>query len=78
MAMENVNPVNGNECDKPREHRHSHGGNWGGGVYGLGFIGAAIYFIQHAPNFGAGVLGVLKAIVWPVLLVYKFLENFKM
>jgi hypothetical protein len=44
-----------------------------GAVYGLGFIGAAVYFIQHATTFGAGFLGLLKAIVWPALLVYKFL-----
>jgi len=47
-------------------------------VYGLGFIGAAIYFIQHAPTFLLGVIGILKAIVWPAFLVYKFLEFFKM
>lgn len=46
-----------------------------GGVYGLGFIGAAIYFIGHAAGFWAGVLGLLKAIVWPVFLVYKLLEH---
>ena len=45
-----------------------------GAVYGLGFIGAAIYFIGHAATFWAGVLGFLKAIVWPVFLV---LEAFK-
>jgi hypothetical protein len=44
-----------------------------GAVYGLGLIGALIYFISHATGFWMGVLGVLKAIVWPVLLVYKFL-----
>jgi hypothetical protein len=44
-----------------------------GAVYGLGFIGALIYFIQHATTFGAGLLGLLKAIVWPAILVYKFL-----
>lgn len=43
----------------------------GGGIYGLAFIGAAIYFIQQAATFGEGALGVLKAIVWPALLVYK-------
>ena len=43
----------------------------GGAVYGLGFIGAAIYFISHATGFWVGVLGFLKAIVWPVFLVYK-------
>jgi len=40
-------------------------------VYGLGFIGATIYFIKVATTFWIGVLGVLKAIVWPVFLVYK-------
>lgn len=48
----------------------------GSAVYGLGFIGAAIYFITHAASFGAGVLGVVKAIFWPAYLVYKALEYF--
>ena len=39
-------------------------------VYGLGFIGAAVYFIAHATTFWIGVLGFLKAIVWPAFLVY--------
>lgn len=43
----------------------------GGGVYGLGFIGALVYFIQQSAGFWAGVLGVIKAIVWPAFLVYK-------
>jgi len=45
-----------------------------GAVYGLGLIGAAIYFISTATGFWMGVLGFLKAIVWPVFLV---LEAFK-
>lgn len=47
-------------------------------IYGLGFIGALIYFIQHATTFWIGVLGVLKAIVWPVFIVYKLLELLKL
>jgi hypothetical protein len=42
-----------------------------GAVYGLGLIGAAIYFISTAAGFWAGVLGFLKAIVWPVFMVYE-------
>lgn len=42
-----------------------------GAVYGLGLIGAAIYFISQATGFWIGVLGFLKALVWPVLLVYE-------
>jgi hypothetical protein len=42
-------------------------------VYGLGFIGAAIYFISQATGFWMGVLGFLKALVWPAFLVYEAL-----
>ena len=40
-------------------------------VYGLGFVGAAVYFISHATSFWIGVLGFLKAIVWPAFIVYE-------
>ncbi|MCK8520917.1 hypothetical protein M0D21_05035 [Aquimarina sp. D1M17] len=43
-------------------------------IYGLGFIGAAIYFIGTATSFWTGVLGFLKAIVWPAFLVYETLK----
>jgi hypothetical protein len=45
----------------------------GSGVYCLGLIGAAIYYLQHATGFWNGVLGILKAIVWPVFVVIKIL-----
>ncbi|MDD5067542.1 MAG: hypothetical protein PHF84_10910 [bacterium] len=47
-------------------------------VYGLSFIGAAVYFIQHSTTFWAGVLGVIKAAVWPAMLMYKVFELLKM
>jgi hypothetical protein len=47
----------------------------GGGLYFLGFIGAAIYYIQAADTFWGGVLGVLKALVWPAFLVYEALKH---
>ena len=43
-------------------------------VYGLGFIGAAIYYIGQATTFWWGVVGVLKALVWPAFLVYEVLR----
>lgn len=49
-----------------------HGG--GSAIYGVGVIGALIYFFQHASSFGAGVSGIVKAFFWPALLVYKALE----
>lgn len=42
-----------------------------GFIWILGVIGASVYYIQHADGFGAGVLGVLKALVWPAILVYR-------
>ena len=54
-----------------------HGGG-GGAVYGIGLIGAAVYFIQHAANFSDGVFGLLKAIVWPAFVIYKALGLLKM
>ncbi|HNW27982.1 MAG TPA: hypothetical protein PKN50_05875 [Spirochaetota bacterium] len=55
------------------------GGNASGGtVYGLGFIGAAVYFISNATGFWMGVLGFLKAIVWPAILVYEAFKHFYM
>lgn len=43
-------------------------------VYGLGFIGAAIYYISQATTFWMGVLGFFKAIVWPAFLVFELLK----
>ena len=45
-------------------------------VYGLGLIGALVYYIGHAATFWLGVLGSLKAILWPALLVYEALKYF--
>jgi len=49
-----------------------------GAVYGFGFIGAAIYFISHATSFWLGVLGFLKAIVWPAILAYEAFKHLAM
>ena len=47
------------------------GSGCGGCAYFLGFLGAAIYYISTASGFWMGVLGFLKAIVWPVFVVYS-------
>jgi hypothetical protein len=47
----------------------------GGAVYGLGLIGAAVYFISNANTFLVGVIGLLKAIVWPAFLIYYAFEK---
>lgn len=60
-----------------REHRYTKIIRQGGAseaVYGFGLIGAWIYFIGHATTFGMGVLGILKGIVWPAILVFELLK----
>ncbi len=61
----------GKDCCKGMHHHH-HGSNAGGGaVYGLGLIGALIYYLQPAVTFMDFVVGILKALVWPAFLIFK-------
>lgn len=46
----------------------------GGAVYGLGMIGAWVYFWQQADGFWAHLLALLEGLVWPAFLVYDVLE----
>ena len=52
-------------------------GGAGGAVYGLGLVGALVYYLQHAQTFTEGVIGFLKALVWPAFLIYRVLEFLK-
>ncbi len=55
------------------------GNNYNGSaVYGLGFIGAVVYYVSTATSFWMGALGVLKAMVWPAFLVYGLLKTLGM
>ena len=49
-----------------------------GCIYGMGFIGALVFFIKTAPTFWIGVLGFFKAIFWPAFVIYKVLERLYM
>jgi len=71
------------ETNMPPEGRKNKKGMCGGhgaasGLYGLGFVGALVYYIQHAGSFTDGLVGALKALVWPAMVVYKLLEFMKM
>jgi len=39
-------------------------------LFGLGLIGALVWFWQQADGLGEHVVGILKALVWPAFLVY--------
>lgn len=55
-----------------------HKGRTSEAVYGLGLIGAWVYFIGNAATFWAGVLGFLKGIVWPAFLVFELMKYLNM
>lgn len=71
MKKEEIKQKIKDECCSDGKKSNWHGG--GGAVYGLGLVGALIYFIQNSDTFWIGVLGVLKAFVWPAFVVYKLL-----
>jgi hypothetical protein len=48
--------------------------NGGDAIYAVGIIGAAVYFIEHATTVWMGALGLLKAVFWPGLVVYRVME----
>lgn len=58
-----------NKCQK-----HQNCSSGCGGIYFLGFIGAAVYFIPQATSFWLGVVALLKAFVWPAFLIYGLLS----
>jgi len=59
------------DTSKPRGAVRSGGGN---AVYGLGLIGALVYYWQHAHGFWAHVGAIAEAILWPAFLVYHLLH----
>lgn len=59
---------------KPRKEKAPYRGGGSEAVYGLGLIGAWVYYISTAPTFWMGLLGILKGVFWPAVLVYEFLK----
>lgn len=68
------------EMEKHDKHEMNHGGGGGGGgaVYGIGMIGAWVYYFQRATTNQDKVRAFLKGLVWPAFMVYElfvFLEQ---
>ena len=62
------------QCTKDwvKGHMRCHG--CGGAIYGLGFLGALVYYWSTATTILAGVIGLVKALLWPAFLVYGVLK----
>jgi hypothetical protein len=73
----NSNPLAGGKNKVGRKFQMKENGMCGS-IYGMAFIGAAVYMILHATSFWGGVLGIVEAFVWPAFLMYKLLEYLKL
>ena len=51
-------------------------GSCSNATYGLGLIGAAIYFWTTSPMLMDKFIGLLKAIVWPAYVAFHALKFF--
>jgi hypothetical protein len=72
--MTTLTPSSDREIQKPKVVVQ---GGSSDSVYGLGFIGALVYFIGQAKDFREGAIGFFKAIVWPAILVYEIFKLLK-
>ena len=57
-----------------RKSRRMYRGGGSDAVYGIGLIGAWVYYVSHATTFWMGALGLFKGIVWPAMLVYEVMK----
>lgn len=65
------------ECDYSCGKPNNYGNHGGNGMYGLGMIGAAVFYLQHANTFQEVVVAIFKALLWPAFFVYRLLEVLK-
>lgn len=59
------------DCCKKSCSHHSDQGN---AIYGLGVIGAFVYFFPQIVSFGICDYGNYKSIFWPAILVFEMLK----
>jgi hypothetical protein len=60
------------------ENKMGCSGACGGAIYGLGFIGALVYYISTATGFWNGAFGVIKALLWPAFVVFELMKSLGM
>ncbi len=77
MIEKGIKKLENMDCKSKKGIKKHAGSGAAGTIWCLGFIGAAVYFIQQADSFGSGVIGLLKALVWPAFLIYNLLEFLK-
>jgi hypothetical protein len=62
--------------NKPSQKRvtvRQGGGGGGDAVYGIGLIGAWVYYFKRVTTFQEGVEAFFKGLFWPAFVVYDLL-----
>ena len=77
LIEKGVKKLENMDCGKQKSFKSRCSSGATGCIWFLGFVGSAVYFIQQATSFGVGVVGLLKALVWPAFLVYHLFSFLK-
>lgn len=59
------------ETERSRSMGRSTPGTGGGAIYGLGILGAWVYFWQQAEGTWEYAWAVLQGLFWPAFMVYE-------
>ncbi len=70
----------GGECCKDvcRKQSSSHHGGASDTVYGMGLVGAFVYFFPQITSISSFFMVLIKSIIWPGLLVFQALSLLKL
>lgn len=60
------------------ENSKCHKNNASCTFYGLGVIGAAVYYLQSASTFGLVIMGIIKSVFWPAFVLFRILGLLQM
>jgi hypothetical protein len=60
--------------DNGKKEIHIENRGSSGSLYGIGMIGAWVYYLRDVKTFQEGLTGFLKGIVWPAIVVYRLLQ----
>lgn len=71
MKKEKIEKCVDCECKKKVEVK---GGGGSCPIYGIGVIGALVYYLQGVSGFMNILTGVAKAVFWPAVLMYELLS----
>ena len=59
---------------KSKSCKMSCNGGCSGALYGMGIVGAAIYYLSTSTGFWNALWGIVKAFLWPAFTVFELMK----